>query len=73
MSECVSVCVCVCVCVCAASCLVPLSDMFNMAKRKEDVNVRCDTNENSTHFECRTTTTVSIGTQVYILYYLGNE
>lgn len=47
-----------------ASCLVPLSDMFNMAAREEEVNVRCDTNENSTHFECHTTTTIPSGKQV---------
>ena len=40
--------------------------MFNMAKREEDVTVKCDTNEESTHFECRTTTSIPSGKQVHI-------
>ena len=48
----------------AASCLVPVADMYNMAARREDVNVMCNTNKDSTHFECYTTTAIPAGRQV---------
>ena len=48
----------------AASCLVPIADMYNMAARREDVNVMCNTNKDSTHFECYTTTAIPAGKQV---------
>ena len=37
-----------------------------MAGKDEDVNVKCDTNENSTHFECRTTKTITGERQVCV-------
>eukprot|EP00731_Ephydatia_muelleri_P031263 Em0022g777a len=47
-----------------ASCLVPLADLFNMALHQEQVNVVCNTNEASTHFECRTSKPLAAGEQL---------
>ena len=44
--------------------MVPLADLFNMALHQEQVNVVCDTNEASTHFECRTSKPLAAGEQV---------
>ena len=49
-----------------ASCLVPLADLFNMAVRERSSNVKCATNDASTHFECYTLRPVPAGAQVIV-------
>jgi len=51
-------------------CVVPLVDLFNTGE-EDEINVKCRTNEDSTHVDCFTTTVVPPGTELLRPYDSG--